>query len=228
MAVSIYPIHFNKLVIINTMRPLYLLVLAAPLFLNLHCKKDAEPEITKDPDLCELYGVDDARCRAQELAKLPAYTQVGAGTFGCLLNGKAFIPSTCCGDFFNPPLPKWRSDYYINDKTYYLEAKNKLDQYSPYYNIGLNLLVNLKSPRPIKLIIQKGEYLEKSGGGISLRSNSSTISYNTFDPSSGQIIISKLDTNNQTISGTFEFKAANETDTITITDGRFDLPYSLQ
>jgi hypothetical protein len=211
------------------MKPLYLLVLAAPLFLNLHCKKDAEPEITKDPDLCELYGVDDARCRAQELAKLPPYTEVGAGTFGCLLNGKAFIPSTCCGDFFNPPLPKWRSDYYLNNSTYFIGAINRISKDLPYYELGLNVIYKLTDSLPKKINIQEGVFLEKSGGGVtySLTGEYST-QYNTYNPSSGSFIINFVDTINQIISGTFEFNAATETDTITITDGRFDLPYSLQ
>jgi hypothetical protein len=211
------------------MKPLYLLLLAAPLFLNLHCKKDAEPEITKDPNLCDLYGVDDARCRAQELAKLPAYTQVGAGTFGCLLNGKTFIPSTCCGDFFNPPLPKFYSDYYVRDKTYYIEAMRKVDIETPYYTLGLNLLFDLNSEFPKKINIQKGKFLEKSGGGINYnKKDEQSVHFDTYDPSSGYFIINYVDTINQIISGSFEFKGANETDTIIITDGRFDLPYSLQ
>jgi hypothetical protein len=211
------------------MKPLYLLVLAAPLFLNLHCKKDAEPEITKDPDLCELYDVDDARCRAQELAKLPAYTQVGAGTFGCLLNGKAFIPSTCCGDFFNPPIQKLWSEYYLQNTTYFIGAINRMSLELPYYNIGLNVIYKLTDSLPKKINIQEGVFLEKSGGGVNYSlTGEYSVQYNTYNPSSGSFIINFVDTINQIISGTFEFNAANETDTITITDGRFDLPYSLQ
>ena len=44
----------------------------------------------------------------------------------------------------------------------------------------------------------------------------------------GYVNLSKFDTNSQIISGTFEFKvySADCTDTVTISDGRFDLPYS--
>jgi hypothetical protein len=212
------------------MKPLYLLVLAAPLFLNLHCKKDAEPEITKDPDPCELYGAHDARCRAQELAKLPTYTEVGAGTFGCLLNGKAFIPSTCCGDFFNPPLPKLNSSYYVNGRAYFIGAINRTNIETPYYSVGLNILFELNSPLPVYIDIQEVDKdLRHSGGGITYGiTGEQTTYYNTFYPTSGSFTINHLDSINQIISGTFEYKAANETDTITITDGRFDLPYSLQ
>jgi hypothetical protein len=212
------------------MKPLYLLLLAAPLFLNLHCKKDAEPEITKDPDPCELYGAHDARCRAQELAKLPAYTEVGAGTFGCLLNGKAFIPSTCCGDFFNPPLPKIRSNYEKANELYFVEVINRVDLKTPYYTVGLNIFFNLNDSLPKNIDIKEPALLNQSdGGGVShTLTGEYSVQYNTYNPSSGSFIINFVDTINQIISGTFEFNAANETDTITITDGRFDLPYSLQ
>ena len=36
-----------------------------------------------------------------ELAKLPPITQTGANTFGCLVNGKAYIPSGYDGQFPN-------------------------------------------------------------------------------------------------------------------------------
>jgi hypothetical protein len=212
------------------MKPIYLLLLAAPLFLNLHCKKDAEPETTKDPDPCELYGTHDARCRAQELAKLPAYTQVGAGTFGCLLNGKAFIPSTCCGDFFNPPLPSLNAIYYPSEKSGIIGSINKKNDKNSFYQIGLiyySDFNNIRLPKSYDLKETSNEF-NYSGGDISIKQSATHSRYTTYNPNSGTLLISNLDTINQIISGTFEFKAANETDTITITDGRFDLPYSLQ
>jgi hypothetical protein len=211
------------------MKPIYLLLLAAPLFLNLHCKKDAEPEITKDPDPCELYGTHDARCRAQELARLPTYTEVGAGTFGCLLNGKAFIPSTCCGDFFNPPLPKLTSIYYQKDQGYFFGSQNRTDKNLPYFELGITLFIELNSITPFQINVRRFNYDNKQSGGNAIYfSNNTKVYFESFDSISGYTLINLIDTIKQTISGTFEYKAANETDTVYISDGRFDLPYSLQ
>jgi len=51
--------------------------------------------------------------------------------------------------------------------------------------------------------------------------------YETNAKVSGQLMITKLDTMKQIVSGTFYFNALNSTgDTVKITNGRFDMPYT--
>lgn len=211
------------------MNKLAYLLLLTPLFLNLHCEKDKEDDQPATVDYCAKYGVEDEKCREQELAKLPPVTESGEDTFGCLINGKAFIPSTCCGDFFNPPLPKIRSDFYVTQNNYYVGAINRLNREDDYFEFGLNIFSDFEFSGVQKFPITKtSAEFNTSGGGVFIYTKDSVIDYDTYDPQSGWVEIFYLDTLNQVVSGVFEFKASNGTDTIEVTDGRFDLHYSLQ
>jgi hypothetical protein len=84
------------------MKKITLFLLLLPL-LAMQCRKDKNdcPE-------------GDKAC---ELAKLPPLTTEGKGTFGCLVNGKAWLPES------NTPVPKLRSTYHDEEQAYFLEAK---------------------------------------------------------------------------------------------------------
>lgn len=60
----------------------------------------------------------DSNSLDAELAKLPPITQTGANTFGCLVNGKAFIPSGYDGWFPNFDVVPDPSDSSIDISTY--------------------------------------------------------------------------------------------------------------
>lgn len=92
--------------------------------------------------------------------------------------------------------------------------------YSPLTTTGtyeLNTSVSVISPKTIKL----GEYIEDPGGA-------NQISYETDSTHTGTLVITKLDTINRLISGTFNFTALQDGGTaiINVTDGQFtDLEY---
>ena len=66
------------------------------------------------------------------------------------------------------------------------------------------------------------------GGGFSTNiTHLGADNYNTDSLNTGAITITKFDTINHIVSGTFYFKAKLEdgTETVNVTDGRFDISY---
>lgn len=177
-----------------------LLVLAAALALPA-CKKDA-PE-----------------------ASLPAATQVGANTAGCLIDGKPFIATSYGGGILSKPIPALGGGFF-EDSLYYLRMNGKcngqevmltlyfhsqkegryfFDQNTMYYPVNLYAL---------------------NHATYSIRGSKSEV-YVTDAKHTGQVMLNHaIVANGSGISaGTFEFTAANQVDsrkTVIITNGRFD------
>jgi len=144
-----------------------------------------------------------------ELEKLPAATQEGKQTFGCLVNGKAWTPK---GSLIRPGIEPYYDEH---AKAFQVHAVFKeqesfrivltdvfqADNYSPlphfsYYSIASDQCS----------ILGFKEYQVLDGGNVQV----------TF-----------LDIEKGIVSGTFEFNVINETclDTLHITNGRFDTRY---
>ena len=147
-----------------------------------------------------------------ELEKLPPATQSGKRTFGCLVDGKAWVTklsthsqsdyqdgllSVAAGvwndDFFSD-ISFYVSDFNLSEKTYQFREKVNQpgNQYALYYDFR-----------------EQCEFI-------------TTTEYN------GTVTITHLDNVNFIISGTFEFEAYSSdcTQVIKITDGRFDIHYA--
>jgi hypothetical protein len=159
-----------------------------------------------------------------ELSKLPAITQTGANTFGCLINGVAFVPQ-------NQSIlqgPKLQCNYIFTDGGYYFTILTS--------NKNTNGLITQIQVVTDSLTISEGQTLtlkQLSPGHASasyalITSNGDLNSYVTTNNTiSGQLIITKLDPTNQIVSGTFFFTGINNVgDVIQITDGRFDMLYT--
>ncbi len=158
-----------------------------------------------------------------QLSLLPQATQTGARTFGCLINGQAFVPEN--QSFFEGPL--LQCDYEYVGGGYYFEVKC-----SNKYSDGSikNIYIGTDS-----LTISEGESLKLTG---SSKKGFAGASYNYFNSSgnfyygtsptlTGLLTITKLDSIKQIVAGTFYFNVLNNTgDTVKITDGRFDMPYT--
>jgi hypothetical protein len=158
-----------------------------------------------------------------EESKLPPETQSGANTFGCLINGKAFLPK---GSGFGGPV---LSCFYIQntptEQGYFLglsssDASNKSDEVS--IGIGTDSL---------QVSIGSYNLIEEATGNYFayyLRVNQQGANqYYTSSNDPGVITITKFDEQNQIISGTFHFNVVTETnDTLKITEGRFDMHYT--
>lgn len=152
--------------------------------------------------------------KLSELDKLPLATQTGAKTFGCLINGKAWIPGK--DDWSSQSPLKF---YYYNDNggQFAINAKLQINNIQEYIIIGLDS------------IHSKNEFIIKQG------SNSVRLSYQRTpgcDLSSlidssvqtiGSVTFTKVDLNTGIIAGTFAFSLSKPgRETINVTNGRFD------
>lgn len=158
--------------------------------------------------------------------QLPPETQTGANTFGCLVNGKVFLPK---GPSLSPILTcYYQYIYYPSPVGYVFQvaANNKSDKFFfQSINIGSDSL---------KLIEGKAYNLEESirggsrGNYVKAKTdNTSYDNYFTYSPSSGQFVVTKFDEINQIASGTFWFNAIDSNgDRVHITDGRFDMQFT--
>jgi Family of unknown function (DUF6252) len=144
-----------------------------------------------------------------ELAKLPPATQSGKNTFGCLVNGKAWVTRTTTDAlaFYQSGVMQISAD--INEKN----RKQYLDL------ITLNGLTQ----GAVYDLSNDPEYEAKFSwvlpSGICFYEEENTLS--------GQLTITKLDQVKYIVSGLFEFTTVvSGCDTIKVTDGRFDLLYA--
>ena len=144
-----------------------------------------------------------------ELEKLPAATQEGKNTFGCLVDGKAW---TTKGSPINPGVQPY---YDERLKVFQLQAIYKEES-------SFQLVVTD--------VVQTGNYLPLPNFSYySIASKDcSQLGYKEYQIlTGGNVQITRLDIGQGIVSGTFEFDAVSETcqDTVRITDGRFDIKY---
>lgn len=170
------------------------------------CKKDKRPT---DP-----------------VGQLPPETQIGANTFGCLIDGKIFLPK---GPSLSPILQcayQYLNTDYSKGYFFQLSANAKGNKECELFSISLGT---------DSLQIFEGEtyQLVNYEKGLSAAQYSYFFScgqftnYNTSNNVTGQLNIKKLDEINQIVSGTFWFNAINTNgDTVHVTDGRFDMRFT--
>ncbi len=151
--------------------------------------------------------------------KLPKPTQKGANTFGCKIDGKIFIPKDV---ITVPVIQGFSSRYSETTKELRLSAveppneKEKRLQRDIVINIhdlkiGDNKLDEISYAR---IVISEEYQLDKY--------------YGTNSTTGGILNITRLDTNQNIISGTFSFVAAPmqiNSLNVHVTEGRFDISY---
>ena len=159
-----------------------------------------------------------------ELQKLPSATQTGANTFGCLVNGVAWLPNGTKPDGW---LGRPNLEIYINLNPSYRTFGISAGQYK-----GVRSNISFGTSK----ILQIGEYVFDFAnidneiffdyrklilGGSNVEYS---IPYESLTYRKGKFIITKLD---NIVAGTFEIELckSNSTDTIKITNGRFDMKF---
>jgi hypothetical protein len=150
----------------------------------------------------------------QPLNQLPATTQEGKNTFGCLLNGQAWTPKGYNGTsnytvFYDPEYANGT----LNISTYSYPDKDEKDKQTiTLFSDNLSKV----GTYPLTIINQQE----------ALFSDRKTKCYFLQGEShfrDGILTITRLDLNKGIISGTFEFTLAKPgCDTIRVTNGRFD------
>jgi hypothetical protein len=157
---------------------------------------------------CEGCKKDDPK-PLTELEKLPPATQSGKNTFGCLVNGKAWVPvsSTDATAVYQQGI---------------LQIGGHL--YNPTQVIGVSLIEN-------GFPIQPGSYslteLPQNTADVSIwgKDNNPCI-YDEKNTLSGVLTVTRIDMVSYIVSGIFEFSTVTSgCDTLKITNGRFDLKY---
>jgi len=151
--------------------------------------------------------------------QLPPATQTGANTFGCLVNGKVFVPKGYGSTGRSNPHVQY--DYDLNGK--------------PYLSIDARQFINSNNSTGavnivFKDIVNTGSYNIPTNFTFSFGWEKfgicGTPAFDTTVQKRGGGIITKLDISNRIISGTFNCKFKHsQCDTVYITDGRFDIKF---
>jgi hypothetical protein len=155
------------------------------------------------------------------LEQLPEATQTGANTFGCLVDGEVFIPK---GNIYYQAIEKQRYDENVGSLRFL--ARNVKD-----FGNGIGIYIYIKNSAYSTGIYTDIAYTSNNSSypGLEIVDKSgdiTTVERCFIDSTKSHFIeITKLDLENKIVSGLFEFTVVNEdkTDTIKITDGRFDL-----
>ena len=157
----------------------------------------------------------------KEVTELPAATQTGANTFGCKLNGDFWVPA---GFGIVPTAPTLEARFGSTDL--YINARNFSS--SP---------TESEFEIFIKDATHTGSYTLNTGAGYPTTFTSNYAYYVhrrinpdnewiTASPYTGSVTITKIDSINHFVSGTFQFQAINiynSPQPINVTEGRFDV-----
>lgn len=149
--------------------------------------------------------------------QLPLATQEGKNTCGFLLNGKVWVPKGSSGSSSNM---SWYYDAGLNGGTFNLVGRRFAgDETSSTFAIGMNSF-NKAGFYEINIDSTKVSQFSYINNFCSYRWRDTVIDHNSF------VNITKFDTQNQIIAGTFEFTLYKSgCDTVRITQGRFDVKY---
>jgi hypothetical protein len=156
---------------------------------------------------------------------LPSETAIGANTFGCKVNGVAYIPSGGDPSGGIYPISGGPSQDPAGNRGLYIQTisgKQDLDLYvknatdTGEYVFELNTV-----PQPIAVISESYACYGENGIGINTGYHITNAIY------TGKIKITRFDRTARIVAGTFSFTAYNATTktTIVVTDGRFDRKY---
>ena len=155
--------------------------------------------------------------------QLPAATQTGANTFGCLVNGQVFLPKG-----LNFGGPRLNASYiYSNTNTlrgYFFNVsaiKNNGDKGAEGVSISSDSLAIKQGQKYVlKNSSNKGEIYGSYGTSVNVISDD----FNTQGNYQGEVYFSRFDEIKGIVSGTFWFDAVNSKgEKVEVREGRFDV-----
>ncbi len=161
----------------------------------------------------------NSRCRKGDAEpQLPPITQIGANTFGCLVNNHVYIPMGYNGT--GTPNPHVIFDIGLNGLPYLGIDSKQLNKNNVSEGQVLISFGNIKGIGTYKY----PQDFNFSVGWVKYINNCGIIAFDSTIQKWGAGVITKYDLANGVISGTFNFKYKTLTcDTVLVTDGRFDI-----
>ncbi len=176
---------------------------------------------------CEQYEVATLNnvMLKEEIDTMPAYSEEGKDVFAYRVNNKVVVSGS---EFDTLPgiIRMYFKDIFSDNSIFYIEATSKRKR--GYQEVILNIenLVDTGIYFARESVEGARNQLQYSVGENHLFN----LAYVTTNEHLGYIHIKKLDTVNKIIAGTFNFKAkmfmvGDESDTVSITDGWFDIKY---
>jgi hypothetical protein len=162
---------------------------------------------------------DDDNSTNNPIDQLPPATQTGAQTIGCLVNGVPFTDSGIMNNF-----------YQFIDGEYILVINWEMNT-SEGFRDGQIALRNIEVQEGQTYILNISDFVEDDftgGNGTYTTSIGGVTQYETNETFTGEIHFTRFDTENFIMSGTFEFEAQDifSEETVSITNGRFDLNFT--
>lgn len=158
----------------------------------------------------------------KKIDELPEPTQTGANTFGAKVDGSFFVPQ----GFGAFPANNILEAHWGTDRDLYINARNFAS--SPNEKEFELYIKSVRTPGVYPLNTTTSGYPSRAGsyGYYVKRNITPQNEWITSSQYTGSITITKVDTINQVVAGTFEFNAINLYNTpqaISVTEGRFDI-----
>jgi hypothetical protein len=161
--------------------------------------------------------------------QLPAATQTGANTFGCLVNGEAVVIHKPFGDLS----PAFGCSYILtySSITGYVFGVTGTDKIDGCHFKSVGLQLDSVQLQLTTYPLTTGRVLYGKIGWVNIANGcppSPLLMYTTDSVVTGEMTITHFDQQKQIVSGTFSFDAVEITigDTVHVTDGRFDMNFT--
>ncbi|OIQ18608.1 MAG: hypothetical protein BM557_06695 [Flavobacterium sp. MedPE-SWcel] len=146
--------------------------------------------------------------------QLPPATQTGENTFGCLLDGEVFIPRGGTN-------PLDCTYQFLNNEYYFGVQGNKRNTNNDLIRIGI-VTEGIQLSENETYNLSSNDFGNASG--VYFFNTSLNYTSQTY---TGELTITKLDTDNQIVSGTFWFDVQDNDGVVhQIREGRFDMQYT--
>ena len=154
--------------------------------------------------------------RDQDFNTLPEVTDWGANTAGALVDGKVWVATT---DRLNTANGSGTyCEKFNNNYTIELDLRQEKNSYNNAILIKV-LIIDLELNKKYDVIKETPD----SDYSFAIFMDKDSKSFSTKPDHVGSITISKIDINNQIVSGAFNFNAIDKQgNAVKITDGRFD------
>lgn len=160
---------------------------------------------------------------SKEITELPEATQTGANSFGARVNGELWAPQ---GFGIAPTAPLLEAKYHFDQTSYLINARNFSKQPTEtemeIFLMGVTgpgtYTFNATTTKNPANRVNYAHYIERKVNPLN--------EWITSAQYTGSVTITRADTMNRILSGTFEFRAGTILGTaepLVVTEGRFDL-----